>query len=165
MRPSPLPALKKALGPETPSGARTVVVMGVGSPLRCDDAAGLHVAAALGRASPPHVTAIEAGPAPESFTSEIRKIHPAVLIIVDSARMGKTAGSVAVFEPGEIEGVSFGTHGLPLSVLADYVRQEVGCTVIFLGIEPASLEHGETLSPAVRAAVDDAVSVLKEALS
>ena len=165
MRLPPLPELKKALGPETPSAARPVVVMGVGSPLRSDDAAGLHVAASLGRASLPHVTAIEAGPAPENFTSEIRRIHPAVLLIVDCARMGERPGSVNVIGAEEIAGVSFGTHGLPLSVLADYVRQEVGCAVIFLGIEPGSVDPGETLSAAAAAGVQEAVSILRAALS
>ena len=160
-----LPALKNALGPETPSRARPVMVLGVGSPLRSDDAAGLHVAAALGRDRLPHVTAVEAGPAPENFTSEIRRIHPAVLVLVDCARMGESPGTVNVIEAGQIAGVSFGTHGLPLTVLADYVRQEVGCTVVFLGIEPVTVEPGETLSPAARAGVQTAVSVLREALS
>ncbi len=165
MLPSPRPALKKALGPETPSGARPVVVLGVGSPLRCDDAAGLHVAAALGREAFPNVTVIEAGPAPENFTSEIRRLHPAVLILVDCAQMGERPGSVRMIDAGEISSVSFGTHGLPLSVLADYVHTEVGCSVVVLGIEPQSIEPGEALSAAASRGVQEAVSLLREALS
>jgi hydrogenase 3 maturation protease len=162
---SPRPALKKALGPETPSAARPVVVLGVGSPLRSDDAAGLHVAAALAHAPLPHVTVIDAGPAPENFTSEIRRLRPAVLLIVDCAQMGEAPGCIRMITPDEISGVSFGTHGLPLSVLAGYVSREVGCSVIFLGIEPSSLEPGEVLSPSAKAGVAEAVAVLREILS
>lgn len=167
--PSPLrPALTKALGPDAPSDARPVVVLGVGSPLRSDDAAGLHVAAALARelrARPvPGVTVIEAGPAPENFTSEIRRLHPAVVLIVDCARMGEAPGSLRVITPEQIAGVSFGTHGLPLSVLSDYLRRETGCSVAFVGIEPLSVEPGETLSAAARNGVEEAVSALGEIL-
>ncbi len=164
--PSPLrPALKSALGPDVPSDARPVVVLGVGSPLRSDDAAGLHVAAALGRAPLPNITVIEAGPAPENFTSEVRRLHPAALVLVDCARMGEPPGTLRLIAPQEIAGVSFGTHGLPLSVLADYVRREVGCSVLFLGIEPQSIEPGETLSAAVQTGVQEAVTLLRDVLS
>jgi len=163
-KPHLLPALKRALGAEAPRGAAAVVVLGVGSELRSDDAAGLHVAAALAAAALPGVHAIEAGPVPENCTPEIRRIRPAHLIIVDCADMGREPGTVGVFAPSEIAGVSFGTHGLPLSVLADYVRTETGCTVAVLGIQPASVEFGETVSPAVEAAVAEAVALLHEFL-
>jgi hydrogenase 3 maturation protease len=143
--------------------------MGVGSPLRSDDAAGLHVAAALGRelrARPaPGVTVIEAGPAPENFTSEIRRLKPAVVLIVDCAHMGEAPGSLRVIAPEQIAGVSFGTHGLPFSVLSDYLRRETGCSVVFLGIEPVSVDPGEELSDSCRSGVAIAVSALGEVLS
>jgi len=164
--PSPLhPALTRALGPDAPSDARPVVVLGVGSPLRSDDAAGLHVAAALAREPLPGVTVIEAGPAPENFTSEIRRLRPAVVLIVDCARMGEAPGSLRVIAPEQIAGVSFGTHGLPLSVLSDYLRRETGCSVVFLGIEPLTVEPGEKLSDSCRSGVAEAVSILRKVLS
>jgi len=164
MPPSLRPALKKALGPDTPSAARPVLVLGVGSPLRSDDAVGLRVAAALARAPLPNVTVIEAGPAPENFTAEVRALRPAVVLVVDCARMGEPPGTLRLASPEEIAGVSFGTHGLPLSVLADYLRRETGCAVFFLGIEPQSIEPGEELSPAARAAVEKAATLLREVL-
>ena len=159
------PALKKLLGPDAPSGARPVVVLGVGSELRCDDAAGLHVAAALSRAALPHVHPFEAGPAPENLTAEIRRLRPATVIIVDCANMAELPGTLRLIAPHEIGGVSFGTHGLPLSVLADYLHQEVGCSVFILGIQPATVGVGETLSAPVQEAVKEASALLQECLS
>jgi hydrogenase 3 maturation protease len=159
------PALKSALGPKTPSEARPVLVMGVGSPLRSDDAVGLHVAAALSREPLPHVTVIDVGPAPENFTSTIRSQRPAVVVIVDCARMGDRPGTMRVIAPEEISGVSFGTHGLPLSVLADYLRREVGCSVFFLGIEPQSTDPGESLSASAQEAVRQAAALLRDVLA
>ena len=153
-----LPSLRRALGSRRPE--EPVVVLGVGSELRSDDAAGLRVAAALSTAALPGLSAIEAGPAPENCTAEIRRIRPAHLVIVDCAEMGEEPGTLAVFAPSEIAGVSFGTHGLPLSVLAEYLRMETGCSVAVLGIQPASVAFGETLSPAVQTAVAEAVALL-----
>ncbi len=90
--------------------------------MRSDDAAGLRVAAAVSAWALSGVHALEAGPAPENCTAEIRRLHPTHLVIVDCANMGEAPGSIGVFEPSKIAGVSFGTHGLPLSVLADYLR-------------------------------------------
>jgi len=164
-KPHLLPALKRALGAESPAGAGAVVVLGVGAEMRSDDAAGLFVAAAVSRAALPGVHALEAGPAPENCTAEIRRLHPSRLIIVDCAHMGEEPGTLKVFKPSEIAGVSFGTHGLPLSVLADYLRTETGCAVAILGIEPSSVEFGQVMSPRIEAAVDEAVQLLREFLA
>ncbi len=161
-KPHLVPALKRALGTETPPTARTVVVLGVGSELRSDDAAGLRVAASLAAEALPGVRTIEAGPAPENCTAEIRRLHPSHLIIVDCAHMGKAPGTLEVFTPSEIAGVSFGTHGLPLSVLAEYLHAEVGCSVAILGIQPSNVEFGEVVSPLVEGAVAEAVQLLRE---
>jgi hydrogenase 3 maturation protease len=142
-----------------------IVVLGVGSALRSDDAAGLRVAAALSAAALPGVHAMEAGPAPENCTGEIRRLHPSHLLIVDCARMGEEPGTLRVFEPSEIAGVSFGTHGLPLSVLAEYLRTETGCTVAILGIEPSTTDFGEILSPRIENAVHEATGLLREFFS
>ncbi len=69
-----------------------------------------------------------------------------------------------VFAPSEIAGVSFGTHGLPLSVLADYLQTEVGCSVAVIGIQPLHVEFGEALSPPVGRAVEEAARLLHEFL-
>jgi hydrogenase maturation protease HycI len=163
-----LAALTEALKADTSAaahGVRTVVVLGVGSELRSDDAAGLHVAAALKAAQVTGVHVLDAGPAPENCIGEIRRLHPSHLIMVDCALMGELPGTLKVFKTSEIAGVSFGTHGLPLNVLADYLQAETGCTAAVLGIEPSSLEFGEVLSPGVQTAVEEAVRLLREFLS
>jgi hydrogenase 3 maturation protease len=155
-------ALKRALKADSRFGARKALVLGVGSDMRSDDAAGLRVAAAISASSRQGVHALEAGPAPENCTSEIRRLHPSDLIIVDSAQMGGKPGTLGVFKPSEIAGVSFGTHGLPLSVLADYLRIEVGCAVALIGIQPSNMEFGEALSPEVARAVAEVIDLLRD---
>jgi len=167
--PTPLGhALKKALEPDRQSwraGGRPVVVLGVGSELRSDDAAGVRVAAELARASLPGVRALDGGSAPENCTAEIRQISPSHLIIVDSAHMQETPGAVRLIESADIRGASFGTHSLPLSVLADYLQREIGCRVTVIGIQPFSMEFGEGMSAEVSAAVRETAQALRECLA
>jgi hydrogenase maturation protease HycI len=158
-------ALNKALEADPSRDPGTVVVLGVGSELRSDDAAGLRVTRGIARLRVPGVHALDGGPAPESCTGEIRRIAPSHLLIVDAADMAEPPGTVRLIDLENIAGASFGTHGLPLSVVADYLRRELGCRVAIIGIQPASLDFGESLSAPVAAAVDETVRCLAECLA
>ena len=170
--PDLLSALKEALASDQPASrtpapgpSRVVVVLGVGAELRSDDAAGVRVAQFLMRHPVPGARAIDAGTVPESCTAEIRRLSPSDVIIVDCARMGARPGTVRVIDPSDVGSASFGTHGLPLTVIADYLRVEIRCKVTIIGIEPASIEFGERLSPEVAAAVDETVRTLQVCLA
>ncbi len=141
-----------------------LVVLGVGSELRGDDAAGIRVASALARRRLRGVRCLAGGTAPENLTAEIKRLSPSHLLIVDAADMGRPAGSVALIEPEEAGGTAFGTHAMPLSVLAGYLRRETGCRVTLIGIQPGSLELGAALSPEVGDAVEQTVELIAECL-
>jgi hydrogenase 3 maturation protease len=165
--PDLLPALKRALradGPGPAPARKPVVVLGVGSELRSDDAAGVRVAAALARAPLEGVHPLDGGSAPENCTAEIRRIGPSHLVIVDAADMGESPGSIRVIASSDIGGASFGTHGLPLSVLAGYVAREVGCSVILIGIQPKSLAYGQEVSREVTDAIAETELALRASL-
>jgi hydrogenase maturation protease HycI len=140
-------------------------VLGVGSVLRSDDAAGVRVAAEIARLDLPGVHALDGGTAPENCTAEIRQLDPSHLIIVDSAHMQESPGAVRLIASADISGASFGTHSLPLSVLADFIQREIGCRVSVIGIQPSSIEFGETMSPEVSAAVQETALALKDCLA
>jgi hydrogenase 3 maturation protease len=163
----PLPALKRALGTESAHlrpGSRPVVVLGVGSELRSDDAIGLHVARRIAEQGLPNVYGIQGGPAPENSTGAIRALHPSYLIIVDAADMSADPGTIRILDPNDVGGASFATHGLPLSVLVNYLRTEIGCAVILIGIQPSSIAFGETLSAPMEEAASALVAALAECL-
>jgi hydrogenase 3 maturation protease len=141
-----------------------VVILGVGSELRSDDAVGLHVARSLSSVNLPGVHAMDAGPAPENLTADLRALSPRVVVIVDAASMAEPPGTVRLIDPSNVGGASFGTHGLPLTVLADYLRRETGCAVHILGIQPATVAYGEELSPEVAASAQSVVETLEAAL-
>jgi hydrogenase 3 maturation protease len=145
-----------------------VVVLGVGSELRSDDAVGVRVAERLaGRLAGRPLTRTRVmigGAAPENATGEIRSIHPAQVLIVDAASMGEPPGTIRLIDPANIGGASFGTHGLPLTVLASYLRTDIGCGVTIIGIQPGSIEYGEVLSAPVAGAAEEAARILEECL-
>jgi hydrogenase 3 maturation protease len=177
-------ALKKALqasrppGPEAGSGPGAggapagghllpLVVLGVGSELRGDDAAGVLVAARLGEtaqeAAPrPGLHAIPGGTAPENHTGEIKALRPAGIIIVDAADMGEPPGTVRVIPLDRVGGVSFSTHTLPLNVVAEYLRMETGAAVVILGIQPLAMDFDGPVSAETEAGVALAVEGLRE---
>jgi hydrogenase 3 maturation protease len=145
-----------------------VAVLGIGNVLRSDDAAGVLVARTLSQrecaADRAHLLICEAGHAPENRTAEVRKFAPNVVLLVDAADMGKAPGSVEWISEEDIDGMSASTHSLPLSMLARYLTLDMGCKVHLLGIQLASNEIGETVSPQVLQAVQEVAAGLDESL-
>ena len=81
--------------------------------------------------------------------------------------MGEPPGCIRVLTSAEeagAAGAAFGTHGLPLGVLAGYLRSELGCGVTLVGIQPESVEYGETLSAAAEAAAAELADALGKCL-
>ncbi len=151
--------LKRLTGNE-PGGR--VAILGVGSEEWGDDAAGLWAARRLQQRLNPseNLTVIEAGSMPENFAGLLRKFSPDFILLIDATRGGSQPGKISWIEVNEIGGVSAFTHGLPLSVQAEYLRNELGCEVGLIGIEGASFNFGEPLSLPVRRAVNSFVREL-----
>ena len=135
-------------------------MIGVGNPLRSDDGAGVLVARRLAKRATDHLLVIEAGQAPENRTAELRRFAPDLVLLVDAADMGGAPGAIGWIAEEAIDGLSASTHSLPLSMLARYLKLELGCRVMFLGIQPASNEMGERVSEKVLQAVDEIIEGL-----
>jgi len=145
-----------------------IVVMGVGHELRGDDAAGLLVARGLLNHLPedyekiapslrPALLVIEAGAAPENFTSRVRHYHPDLVILVDAADFKAHPGTIRWLDWRETEGLSASTHTLPLHLVGQYLSQEVGCDVALLGIQPAANTIGHDPTLLVQLVIDSLV--------
>ena len=147
-----------------PNATPRIAILGVGNPFRSDDAAGILVAHTLSQrecaADTDHVLILEAGQAPENRTGELRKFNPEAVLIIDAAEMGDAPGMVRWISEDEIDGMSASTHSLPLSMLIDYLKMELDCEVMLLGIQAESNEVGETVSANVLQAVNEIVDEL-----
>jgi hydrogenase 3 maturation protease len=155
---------QKSLKVQSNSGQKfRIALVGVGSELNGDDAAGVQVARGLSSAirPPADFIAIDGGSVPENASGPLRKFKPDWVILVDAADLGETPGAVFWLQGGEIDGMSASSHTLPLSVLGGFLQQEMGCQVDYLGIQPQHLEFAAPLSSAVAAAVQSIISVFK----
>jgi hydrogenase 3 maturation protease len=137
------------------SGVTRLAVLGVGSDLRSDDAAGMIAARFLERRRRrnPRVLVVHGGPAPENVTGPIVDFAPSHLVVIDCADMSLRPGSVALVPVDRIDGLSAATHSLPLRLVADYLIKRLSCRAAIIGIQPGSLCFDGRLSrPVLRAA-------------
>lgn len=139
-------------------------VVGIGSPLRGDDAVGLVVASRL--ADRPGLDVVLNHGDPFGIV-DVFAAHSRV-IVVDATRGAGDPGTVTVIRTEDHRlpvRVGASSHGfgaaasLDLAVALGTVPERV----VFVGIEAETLE-GEALSPAVEAAVEDAVRAIVEVL-
>jgi len=144
------------------------IVLGIGNRLGGDDAAGTCVVDMLHRRRqgaktllPAEIMAIDAGTAPESYTSVIRRHRPDLLILVDAANMGLSPGALRTITPEKIGILSFSTHNIPLSMFISYVEEFCG-KVLLVGVQPEQTETGMGISKAVRKSVKKLAEAILE---
>ncbi len=142
-------------------------VIGIGNPLRGDDAAGLLVARRVRDLAAPGVEVVELEGEPGRLIDAWEEA--ALVVVVDAVRSGGEEGSVVRFDatagplPAAVGASS--THALGLGDAVEIARAlgRLPARLVVYGIEGARFEPGAGLSPAVAAAVDAAVdAVLSE---
>ena len=148
--------------------SKRVAVLGIGSELRADDAAGILAAGYLekttGRKNG-RIRVFKGFTAPENLTGEIISFKPTDIIIIDSVEMGESPGTVLCLDPDGIgKGVSFSTHKLPAKILIDYFGSKAECRVIFIGIQPASVAFGRKASAKIKSCARLVASSISKAL-
>lgn len=143
-----------------------VAILGVGSDLRGDDAAGVKAVEKMEeRMDFPNLLLIIGGIVPESFTSRIKEFKPTHVLVIDAVDFEKKPGTISLVDPNKIVGQKISTHRLPLSMLIEYLRKDTEAEIALIGIQPASIDLGGTMSQPVKAAVDELVQRLKANLS
>ena len=146
-----------------------MAILGVGSELRGDDAAGVVVARRVSAAvRSPKVLVVDCGPAPENYTWRVRRFSPSHVVLVDAVEAGMPPGSVGLYGEEDVEEAPFtSTHRPSLKLLSRYLRLSMGVKVALLGIQPASLELTDSLklTAEVEAGVELAVRAIIEALA
>jgi hydrogenase 3 maturation protease len=156
------------------AGARSLAVVGVGSDLRGDDAAGILISRRLAghfrdRLDSSVFRVIEGETAPENFTGVLKAFRPSHMIIADCADFGRKPGETVWATTREIEGISFSTHRLPLFVFTDYLLKTFPCDIRILGIQPGTLELFHPVTEPVLRTIDSLsstlISVIDAALS
>ena len=112
----------------------------------------------------PRFLFINGGSAPENILGEIRTFQPEAVVFIDAAILGCAPGTIQIIDTRreKISGVSFCTHSLPLTIVANYIRQTVPCEIFVIGIEPGDMNFRPdcALTPPVAQAADEVVEAI-----
>ena len=147
---------------------KKIAILGVGSPLKSDDAAGILIAGKIADNFPeedyPLLRIYIGESAPENFTGEIKKFMPDHLLVIDAADLEEEPGSVTFIDMAVIKGVSFCTHMLPLNIMLDYLKLETGTEITILGIQPQNLSYDGKITDSVKVAIDEVALAITDTL-
>jgi len=141
---------------------RRVAVVGVGNELRGDDGVGPLVAARLAVRHPGRV--VDAGPVPENFLGPILAGDPEIVLFVDAADHGGSPGEWRLVPARALAARAPTTHHASLLLMARLI-EAAGARCWLLGVQPASLAHGQPMTEAVRASGERLAQALAGALA
>jgi hydrogenase 3 maturation protease len=142
-----------------------LVILGVGNELKCDDGIGPYIIKRLQEQiveDKDRLLFIDAQTVPENFTGKIRKENPTHLIIVDACLMGGEPGDMKIVDNDDFAQIGISTHSMSLAFFVKYLKQDTDFQIIFVGIEPESMDFADRPTPKVEDAANDFIKVLKE---
>ena len=140
-----------------------LIVLGVGNELKCDDGVGPFIIKKLKEENIENKSLlfINAETVPENFTGKIRKEKPTHLIIVDACLMGGEPGDMKIVNKYEFANIGISTHSMSLSFFVRYLEKDTDFGIIFVGIEPESMDWAENPTEKVESAAYDFINTLK----
>ena len=147
------------------SGAKKVVVAGIGNPIRSDDFIGVRIVQNLQGKVSEKVCLIECETVPESFIQQILDFSPTHVLLIDAAILGLKPGESRLMDAERLRDFpAFSTHMLPLRIFCEYITKEGRAKVSLVLIEPKNTDFGEELTSEVNAAAKTIINVLLKAL-
>lgn len=141
-----------------------LIVLGVGNELKCDDGVGPYIIKKLKEENiedKNRLLFINAETVPENFTGKIRKEKPTHLIIVDACLMGGDPGDMKIVNRYDFANIGISTHSMSLSFFVRYLEKDTNFGIVFVGIEPESMDYADKPTPKVEKAADEFISILK----
>jgi len=158
--------LKKILGQRL-KNTKKLAILGIGSELMQDDAAGIFVTQKLIKKFG------EAGSGfkiytgyttPENFTKNITDFHPDHIILIDAADLKMSPGSFMNIPVQAITDFSLGTHKLSLIMMIKYLKEVINPEFTVIAVQYKSIEFNGKMTKEVKTAVTQVIDILKEVL-
>lgn len=148
-------------------GNRRLLLVGIGSSVRKDDAVGVKVISRLRGKVPKAVGLMNCGTIPENFSSSIKKLDPSHIIFFDAVEMGEEPGFFTFVDENTLVAQSVSTHKQSLKILFNVLKGGLPIAQIHLvGIQPKTTDFGMGLSTPVdnglRALTEIIINALKE---
>ena len=101
-----------------------------------DDAIGPYIADKIKQKE--NISVIDCGISPENYTSDVKRIKPKKLIIIDATDMNLSPGEIRLIPEEKIGTMHISTHGIPLSIVMKYLKDYAG-QILFVGIQPKTM--------------------------
>ncbi|WP_292794329.1 hydrogenase maturation peptidase HycI [Methanobrevibacter sp.] len=145
------------------SDCEKLIVLGVGNELKSDDGVGPFIIKKLKDESIENnkLLFIDAETVPENFTGKIRKEEPTHLIIVDACLMDSHPGDMQIVDKDDFANIGISTHSMSLSFFVKYLEKDTDFKIIFVGIEPETMDWGERPTPKVEESANEFIEILK----
>lgn len=142
------------------------LIIGVGSPLRQDDQAGLIVCDELNK---DNVLCLKCEYGIENCFDEVLKYKPKTLVVVDTViyKNGKP-GEIVVVGEEAIDTIStaISTHYIPFKSIIEILKDAGSISEVYvIGIHPRILEVGFELSEEVALAISELVQRVKQCIT
>lgn len=141
-----------------------LIILGVGNELKCDDGVGPYIIKKLQAEDiedRDKLLFINAETVPENFTGKLRKENPSHIIIVDACLMGGEPGDVKIVDKYDFANIGISTHSMSLSYFVKYLERDNDFKIIFVGIEPESMDFSEKLTENVEKSAYEFIDILK----
>ncbi len=145
------------------SGFKKLIILGVGNELKSDDGVGPFIINKLidENIENDSLLFINAETVPENFTGKIRKENPSHVIIVDACLMGSEPGEIKIVDKEDFANIGISTHSMSLSYFVKYLEKDNDFKVIFVGIEPETMDWGENPTENVEKTAFEFIEILK----
>ena len=148
-----------------------IVILGIGNLLKGDDGVGVRVIEALTlRDLPPDVELIDGGTGGPTLMVHFDGAR--ALVIVDAVNLDAPPGTVRAFGLQDIRSTAdapapFSLHDLGILSMLELARRldRLPKVVRIVGIQPDRFDLGDRLTPAVAAAVPQAVTAVRQELA
>lgn len=131
-----------------------IIILGIGNTLRSDDGAGSILANRIKDKVP--FIVFDVGINPENYLDKIIKERPDTILIIDTGDFGGKPGELRVVEGKDIKTVNlFSTHNTSLSLLINYLQNNLKVDIIILIIQPKAIAFGDKLSPDIVKTIEE----------
>ena len=140
-----------------------LIILGVGNELKSDDGVGPFIIKNLMAEDieSDRLLLINAETVPENFTGKIRKENPSHIIIVDACLMGCRPGEIKIVDKDDFTNIGISTHSMSLSYFVKYLEMDSDFKIIFVGIEPETMDWGENPTENVEKTAFDFIKIVK----
>lgn len=132
-------------------GRRRLLLVGVGNSFCGDDGVGSLLAQRLAARIPDQV--LDVSDVPENYIVPIQESGAEVVLVVDALDFGARPGDLTLLDLGDLQARNLFSHNAGLGLVFKAIEPPRRPDVFVVGIQPASILPGRSLSPIVQASL------------